>query len=255
MRVAIVEDKWDWQEVIKNAFKKESHEIVGVFSDTSQITYQTILKTKIDILMMDIELEELTSGIQLVDKLNKEPSFQQTSVVFLTSLEDNRFLNEAYNTKASIAHYIDKTNFLNRSTRTVKEIIQQVENQKPAFIVVHGTKIFIRDIFWVTIDRDYEEETKQKRLAIVLKDTSVVFANSADLKDFIDHTRESPLYAKAKLEYISKDTLVNVHNAHHLSKEGTRDYFIDFSLDQKDPTLRLKMSQQRGAEIYNKYAR
>jgi CheY-like chemotaxis protein len=258
MRIAIVEDLPSWQKIIKTAFQEENHTIVGVFSNTSETTYTAILKSKPDILMMDIELEIQNAGIELVKKLNQEPDFEDTSVVFLTSLEDERFFMEAYDTKAEIANYMEKMKFQNgREKRTVREIIKQVENKKPPFIRVHGTKIFIKDILWVTIDKDYEKDnTNQKRLAIVLKDKSVVFANTADLKDFTEHERVSPLYAKEKLTSISRDTLVNIENAFHFPHEkGTKDYFIDFSEFQDDATLQLKMSQKKGPMIYKKYVR
>lgn len=261
MRVAIVEDLQNWQEIIKTAFEEENHAIVGVFSNTSEATYKAILKCQPDILMMDIELEIKSAGIELVKKLNQAPSFQDTNVVFLTSLEDDRFHDAAYNTKATIASYIEKVNFQNgRQKRTVKEIIRQVENRKPSFITVHGTKVFTKNILWVTIDKDYEEMENKKRIAIIFKDENndknVIYAYTADLKDFTDHERESVLYAKGKLIPISKDTLVNIDNAPHLTHtNGTRDYFIHFSLDKKDLNSRLQMSQRIGAELYKKYVR
>jgi CheY-like chemotaxis protein len=257
MRILIVEDEKDWQEIIQNAFQNQNHKIVGVYDNTSTNTYQAILDKKPDILVMDIQLEYKEAGIEFVKKLNQHPNFEETSIVFLTSLNEEYYFNKAFEAHSQVAHYVEKTNFVaQRAARTVREITKYAERNKPPYIFVHGKKVYLNSILWVEVDKEYEKETNKKRLAIVCKDHSghkeVTYAYGANLKEFTDYESRSPLYAKGKLEYISKAQIANFDNALRLTHPAVTDFYVLFDFAE-NTIVSLKMSKRYGRKLYAKY--
>lgn len=122
IRVMVVDDSQEVREYLEKGLgKEEDIDVVSTASSGTQAV-AIALKTKPDIVLMDIQMETRTAGIIASSQILK--ALPETKVIILTILEDDELLFQAY--CGGVIDYIIKTDSLER---IVTSIHNAYENQ------------------------------------------------------------------------------------------------------------------------------
>lgn len=146
--ILIVEDSKSLNNVLYNHFKNLSYECTGV--ETLQEAYNILENTKIDYIMLDINLPD-GLGYELIKKYEHS----QTKIFVLTSEKDEQ-LRELSFQKGVIDYLIKDKNFFYRLDE-LTSIIEKIEkNQNSTILVVDDSIIIQRQLEEIFTNRKYQ---------------------------------------------------------------------------------------------------
>jgi DNA-binding NarL/FixJ family response regulator len=115
--IVVVDDAEEIRNYFKMILSKENDmQVVGEASNGKE-AYDVVAKTKPDIVLMDIQMETETAGIDAIKRINEE--FDCVKTIVLTVHEEDELLFQAYTVGAM--DYIVKTS-------SIVDIIQSIRN-------------------------------------------------------------------------------------------------------------------------------
>ena len=159
-KILIVEDEVIIAEFIKDILEENNYNSVIIANDyeTAVSEMQNFVP---DLILMDINLNELNSGIELAEKKNK-----QAKVIFLTGQNDFGLMNKALTTNPE--SYLTKPI---KKNDLIAAIQLSIFKNKPTSIIVkdgfQSVKIDLNDILFIKSENVYIDiQTTTKKITI-----------------------------------------------------------------------------------------
>jgi DNA-binding response OmpR family regulator len=244
MRIAIIEDDPNWQQLLKDAFSNLGCQQILTLSDTSIATLAQVLSFEPQILILDIALEISTSGLDFAKKIAESAIADSVSLFFLTHQDDPRLHEEAYSINMPVANFLEKPHFLEgKALRRAQEILRIAAKNKPSVISINGEKVKLSDIMWVST-------SEHRTLRIRLRNRTLYYAGK-----LLDIPSIEGKVLQGHLIKVHRKSLINMAHVKRMTHPERRIYYFHFVDDNSKEEMMIKANEKEGSFWYEQFSR
>lgn len=227
IKILIVEDNILHQEQLYLELRDTSYKIVGVISESIDVI-PAVIKSRPDVILMDIDLGEGKSGIELAREIM---NIKPTPIIYTTGRTDLSSIQDAISTLpvSYLTKPINKDNLLPAIELALFKLANHESAEKNVDNVINPTSVFIKckdellkinliDICAIVVEKD-------RYLKIITDNDSYLIRSSIKemlekLPDFFVQTHRSTVVNIHKLMSINEfESTVNVnHKSYYLGQ-------------------------------------
>ncbi len=245
MKIFLLEDDRTMRQKIAKAFENEGCAIVAQAGNTSKESFEEAIKSKADLFVLDIQLENNKSGFEFAKKLYEIDRGVQ--IIYLSEMEEYHKESFSLSNHPVPLDFISKNDLnLIGMDKYIWQFVTRFKANQPIKVRIAGQTVLAEDVMFAQINKDKEA----KIIEVYIKDGRVL-EKFANLKDLIDSSKEDYI---PTLVSANKDLLVNEKQIQNSVRENKKEEPATlFFKTQNGIEYQKKTGKKRGVEFHKKH--